>query len=200
MTDERFAIIDDVACCVFVGVSLDGCIARADGSIDWLDDMNARVPPDEDLGFGEFVRGVDAIVMGRTTFETVMRFPEWPYGEKPIIVLSRTWERLPTGAPNTVVLSHESPRALVERLSAQGARRIYVDGGATVQGFLAEGLIRELTITTLPILIGDGRRLFGAARFDVLLEHVSTRVRCGFVQTTWRSDPRLHSALRREIP
>lgn len=177
-------------CCVFVGVSLDGCIARADGSIDWLDAMNARVPPGEDLGFGEFMRGVDAIVMGRATFETVMRFPEWPYGVLPIVVLSRTWENLPVDAPNTVSLSHESPRVLVERLSAQGVRRIYVDGGATVQSFLADGLIDEMTITTLPILIGAGRRLFGATQSDVLLEHASTKVRCGFVQTTWRADVR----------
>jgi dihydrofolate reductase len=174
------------ACCVFAGVSLDGCIARAGGSIDWLDAMNARVPTGEDLGFAEFMNGIDVLVMGRATFETVLSFLEWPYGATPIVVLSRTWKELPDGAPHSVSLSHETPRALVERLSAAGVRRIYVDGGATVQSFLAEDLIDEFTITTLPILIGDGRRLFGATSSDVLLEHVSTRVRCGFVQTVWR--------------
>lgn len=173
-------------CCVFAGISLDGCIARADGSIDWLDAMNARVPPGEDLGFAEFMNGVDAIVMGRVTFETVMRFSEWPYGEQSVVVLSRTWSRLPDAAPQSVSLSHESPRALFERMSAQGMRRIYVDGGMTVRSFLADGLIHEMTLTTLPILIGDGRRLFGALPDDALLAHVSTRVVHGFVQSTWK--------------
>lgn len=185
MINEERPDSELAACCVFVGMSLDGCLARADGSIDWLEAMNARVPSGEDLGFGEFMQSVDAIVMGRATFQTVMQFPDWPYGEKPVIVLSRTWSRLPDAAPATASLSGEAPRALVERLSAQGMRRIYVDGGATVQSFLADGLIREMTITTLPILIGAGRRLFGATQFDVLLEHVSTRVQCGFVQTVW---------------
>jgi dihydrofolate reductase len=174
------------ACCVFAGVSLDGCIARADGSIDWLDAMNARVPPGEDLGFAEFMNGVDAIVMGRVTFETVMRFPEWPYGAKPIVVLSHTLSRLPDAAPQSVSLSHESPRTLIERLSAQDMRRIYVDGGVTVRSFLADSLISEMTITTLPILIGEGRRLFGSLPDDALLAHISTRVVHGFVQSTWK--------------
>jgi dihydrofolate reductase len=185
-TTERRSYLERAMCCVFAGVSLDGCIARADGSIDWLDAMNAGVPPGEDLGFGEFMQSIDVIVMGRVTFETVLRFDEWPYGAKPIVVLSRTWNRLSDAAPITVSLSDETPRALVERLSAQGVRRIYVDGGATIRSFLADGLIDEMTITTLPILIGEGRRLFGATQSDVHFEHVSTHVRCGFVQTTWR--------------
>jgi len=174
-------------CSVFVGASLDGFIARADGSIDWLHQNQAAVPPGEDFGFARFMATVDAMVMGRNTFEQVLTFDEWPYGSTPVVVMSHTLSALPPGTPATVSLSGEAPADLVARLSAGGARRLYIDGGRTIQGFLAAGLIDELTVTVLPILIGAGRPLFGPLPADVHLTHAGTQVYdCGFVQLKYR--------------
>jgi dihydrofolate reductase len=87
-------------CSVFIATSLDGFISRSDGRIDWLDDANRLVPLDEDCGFAEFLSGVDALVMGRNTFEQVLSFPEWPYGSKPVVVLSRSLRSLPASSHN----------------------------------------------------------------------------------------------------
>lgn len=174
-------------CSVFVGASLDGFIARTDGSIDWLHQSQAAVPPGEDFGFAKFIGSVDAMVMGRNTFEQVLTFDEWPYGSTPVVVMSRTLSALPPGAPATVSLSGEAPADLVARLSAGGAQHLYIDGGRTIQGFLAAGLIDELTITVLPILLGAGRPLFGPLPADVHLDHLSTRAYdFGFVQHHYR--------------
>lgn len=174
-------------CSVFIAASLDGFIARPDGGIDWLDEANARVPKGEDCGFGAFMATVDALVMGRHTFDLARSFGEWPYGQTPVVVLSSRLRSLPAGLPATVSLSSEAPASLVERLSAAGTKHLYVDGGVTIQRFLADGLIDELTITTIPVLLGAGRPLFGPLADDVRLEHVSTRAyEFGFVQTRYR--------------
>jgi dihydrofolate reductase len=176
----------EAKCSVFVGVSLDGFIARADGSIDWLEAASRNAAP-EDYGFGEFLASVDAIVMGRNTFEQVLSFPEWSYGAKRLIVLSRSLHRPPANAPATVSVSQQAPADLVARLSAEGARHLYVDGGFTVQSFLAAGLIDEITISFLPILIGSGIRLFGPLPGDVHLEHLTTRTyEGGLVKNKYR--------------
>jgi dihydrofolate reductase len=125
--------------------------------------------------------------MGRGTFETVQAFPEWPYGETPVYVMSRTLEQLPTSVPMTVSLTSESPVELVARLHAEGRRHLYVDGGRTIQGFLSAGLIDELTITAIPVLLGSGRPLFGKVWADVSLQLVSSRAyESGFVQSHYR--------------
>jgi dihydrofolate reductase len=174
-------------CSVFVGVSLDGFIARADRSIDWLEAANRNAAPGEDFGFGAFFAGVDVLVTGRHTFEQVLSFPEWPYGSKPVIVMSRSLQHLPSGAPATVSISQEAPVDLVRRLSAEGARHLYIDGGLTVQSFLAAGMIDELTVTFLPILIGSGLPLFGPLPGDIHLEHLGTRAyEGGLVQNKYR--------------
>jgi len=105
-------------CSVFVGASLDGFIARTDGSIDWLQPAYTGAPPDEDFGFAKFIGSVDALIMGRSTFEQVLTFDEWLYGATPIVVMSRTLSALPAGTPVTVSLSRETPAGLVARLSA----------------------------------------------------------------------------------
>lgn len=174
-------------CRVFIATSLDGFIARNDGSIDWLSAIDPLVPPGEDMGYAAFMANVDALVMGRGTFETAMSFTPWPYGTTPVVVLSRQLGALPDNAPPTVQLHHGPPPALVADLAAQGLHRLYVDGGLTIQAFLEHQLIDELTITTIPVLIGSGKPLFGALPADVPLQHVSTRAyEFGLVQTTWR--------------
>ena len=174
-------------CSVFIATSLDGFIARRDGSIDWLEQTGAATPPGEDFGYARFMATVDALVMGRHSFEQVLTFDEWPYGATPVVVLSHSLHRLPAGVPATVSVSQEPPPDLVARLSAAGARRLYVDGGRTIQGFLAAGLIDDLTITVIPVLLGDGIPLFGPLPADVPLAHVASKAYdCGFVQHTYR--------------
>ena len=174
-------------CSVFVAASLDGFIARPDGGIDWLDRVNAGAPPGEDFGFAQFIASVDALVMGRHTFEQALTFGEWPYGAMPVVVLSHSLRRLPAGVPATVSVSSESPADLVLRLTAEGARHLYIDGGLTIQSFLAAGLIDELTVTVVPVLLGAGKPLFGPLPADIPLVHVATHVYdCGLVQHKYR--------------
>ena len=154
---------------VFIGTSVDGFIARPNGELDFL-------PPGggEPHGYDEFIHSVDALVIGRKTFETVLRFDTWPYGEKPVFVLSsRSFAPAPVGA----VIEHLSgdPVEIVSWLEARGIRHLYVDGGITIQRFLRAGLIQRLIITRVPVLIGDGTPLFGSLPHDVRLRHIATR-------------------------
>lgn len=177
-------------CSVFIATSLDGMIARTDGSIDWLEAVQRRLPAGEDCGYGEFFRRIDGLVMGRRTFEQVLTFSEWPYGATPIYVLSRRGITLPAGIPPSVRVTAETPTELLDRLSSLGHRHLYVDGGMTVQSFLAAGLLDELTITLIPTVLGAGRPLFGPMMADLALELQTTR--CfpgGLVQNTYRVLP-----------
>lgn len=165
---------------VFIGSSLDGFIARPDGGLDWL-------PPGggEEHGYEAFMASVDALVIGRKTFETVLAFDAWPYGEKPVFVLStRPLAPAPSGA--TVERLAGAPADVVAQLSARGVRHAYVDGGITIQGFLRAGLIQRLIITRVPILIGEGIPLFGITGRDIPLRHVETRTYAsGLVQSEY---------------
>ena len=172
---------------VFIATSLDGFIARPDGSIDWLNDANAVVPSGEDCGYNEFMSSVDVLVMGRNTFELALTFDAWPYEDKRVVVLSSKPLTIPVRLPNTVSASSESPDILVGRLSAEGAQRLYVDGGITIQRFLAAGLIDDITITLIPVILGQGRPLFGQTENDIALVHVATKTfEFGFVQIKYR--------------
>lgn len=172
---------------VFIAASVDGYIARADGNLDWLDRANRRVPAGEDCGYGAFIATIDTIVMGRSTFEKALSFDTWPYEGMPVIVLSRRGVTIPTALGAAVTASAGSPRVLVERLGQGGARSLYVDGGQTIQSFLRAGLIDEITITTIPVLLGGGRTLFGGLARAVELELLGTkRFEFGFLQYTYR--------------
>lgn len=174
-------------CSVFIATSLDGYIARPDGAIDWLEQANASVPPGEDCGYAAFMATVDALVMGRNTFEQVLTFPEWPYGDTPVWVVSRTLTQLPAHVPDSVRLLAQTPREVVAQARELGYKRLYIDGGRLIQSFLREGLITDLTITTLPVLIGQGRALFGKADADIALKLVSSHAYpFGFVQTVYK--------------
>ena len=175
-------------CSVFIATSLDGFISRKDGNIDWLNDASATVPNGEDTGFGDFMSSIDALVMGRNTFEQVLSFEgEWPYGDTPVIVLSRTLKSIPENAPDTVSITADDPTTLVQRLSVEGFNHLYIDGGLTIQSFLAAGLIDEITITAIPIILGEGKPLFGPLSGDVKLELISSQgYEFGFVQSKYR--------------
>lgn len=174
-------------CSVFIATSLDGYIAREDGSIDWLNRMDERIPSGEDCGYGAFIATVDALVMGRKSFDTVLAFGTWPYGEMPVVVLSRSLDALPAGVRATVSLERGEPREVAERLGRRGYRHLYIDGGETIREFLRAGLIDEITVTTIPVLLGSGRPLFGPVSADVPLELIDSRAYpFGFVQHRYR--------------
>jgi dihydrofolate reductase len=158
---------------VFIAISLDGFIARPDGTLDWL------VRPEhegEDHGYAEFIQKIDAIVMGRGTYEAVRGFDPWPY-DKPVLVLSRrlAGTEPPAGLQGKVSFTDLSPQAAMDHLALQGAARVYVDGGQIVQAFLRAGLIADMVISQIPVLIGEGRSLFGATGSDLHFTHETTR-------------------------
>jgi dihydrofolate reductase len=174
---------------VFIATSLDGFIARANGDLDWL-------PPGggEEHGYDAFMATVDALVIGRKTYETVLAFDQWPYGEKPVFVLS-TGRLAP--APVGALVEHMSgaPAEVVSRLAARGVQHVYVDGGITIQRFLEAGLIQRLIITHIPVLIGTGIPLFGPIQRDITLTHVGTRqYASGLVQSEYVIGTTLASA------
>jgi dihydrofolate reductase len=173
---------------VFLGMSVDGFIARLDGDLSWLTGgTDAGGAPDDgaggDFGFGDFVSGIDALVMGRGTYEVIAPLDEWPYQGKPVHVLSTT---LSPGVDPRITV-HGSYDEAVAALTAAGYRRVYVDGGRTVHAFLRAGLISDLTLSRVPMLIGTGHTPFGELAADVSLEHVGTRTfPGGMVQSTYR--------------
>jgi dihydrofolate reductase len=155
---------------VFVGTSVDGFIARPNGDLDWLPEGGG-----EPHGYNEFIASVDALVIGRNTFEKVMTFDSWPYGDKRVVVLSSRPLDLSLVKGGVVEQMAGSPAEIVSRLAASGAKHLYVDGGITIQEFLRAGLIQRLIITRVPVLIGDGIPLFGSLPSDIRLGHVATR-------------------------
>ena len=170
-------------CSVFIATSLDGFISREDGSIDWLIKANTLAPPGEDCGYKLFISTVDCLIMGRHSYEKVLSFDEWPYGDLPVVVMTTQTVKIPEQLRSHISTSAETPHALVQRLSNEGAKHLYIDGGLTIQGFLANNLINEMTITIIPVLLGVGRSLFGALKDDIELQHVETRTfDGGFVQ------------------
>ncbi|WP_131781877.1 dihydrofolate reductase family protein [Legionella gresilensis] len=172
-----------IKCSVFIAISVDGFIARQDGAIDWLMKANTQASSNEDGGYHSFIQTVDALVMGRKSFAKVLTFDEWPYGNLPVIVLSSKPIIIPNNLQHTVSNSSERPTALVKRLASRGFKHLYIDGGNTIQRFLTESLINELTITLTPVLIGSGRTLFGYLPKDVPLKHIETKnLSGGFVQ------------------
>lgn len=174
-------------CTAFIATSLDGFISRPDGAIDWLEEANKAVPAGEDCGYSQYIGTVDAIVLGRHTFELALSFGNWPYGDMPVHVLSATLRSLPGNAPSTVSLHSLAPRALAELAWQRGQSTLYVDGGRTIQGFIAAGLLAEITITVIPVLIGAGRPLFGPLPGPALrAQHVASKsFPFGFVQNRY---------------
>ena len=159
---------------VFIARSIDGYIARKNGDIDWLD----RVPnPDGlKLGYDKFMEGIDALVMGRGSFETVCGFDiEWPYNV-PVFVLSKTMTSIPEKIGNKAELVNGSIQEILAAIHQKGYGRLYIDGGVTIQSFLKEDLIDELIITTIPIVLGGGIPLFGELSKSLEFEHIESHV------------------------
>jgi dihydrofolate reductase len=156
---------------VYIGTSLDGFIARKDGGIDWLVKFEKPVRGD----YGKFISKIDAVVMGRGTFEKVLTFPSWPYDQK-VFVLSTKIKQVPAKLRGKVTVLSMKPKALLKYLSNEGFSNIYVDGGKVIQSFLVEDCIDEMIITKAPVLIGSGIPLFGDLDHDLPLKHIRTKI------------------------
>ena len=162
---------------VYIGTSIDGYISSADGSLDWLNTVPN--PEGDDLGFSQFMERVDAIVMGRHTFETVLGFGlGWHY-PIPGIVLSTTLETIPEEFAEHVQIASGLPEQIVHLAEQRGFNNLYIDGGNTIQRFLQADLVDEMIITELPILLGGGDRLFGSLEGHLLFDLVDTEVLLG---------------------
>ena len=171
---------------VYIATSLDGFIARKNGDLDWLPE-NEHDDSGEDYGYKAFMDSVDVLVMGRNTYEKVLTFGEWPYGDKKVVVLSNNLSKVPENLAEHVEIMSYSPKDLIRRLSERGAHHLYIDGGKTIQNFLNSGLINEITITKIPVLIGAGIPLFGELSNDIALQHIETKVfENGCVQSRYR--------------
>ena len=157
---------------VYVGTSLDGFIARKDGDIDWLVKYQNKEVHDS---YYEFISRIDAMVIGRGTFEKVITFPEWPY-EKKVFVLSTSLKQIPGTLNEKATLIAMKPAVLLNYLSDKGFSNIYVDGGKVIQSFLKEDLIDELIISKVPVLIGNGIPLFDYLNTDLQFKHIHTQV------------------------
>jgi len=137
---------------VFVGVSIDGFIAREDGSFDFLTPFEGH-----DHGYVDFMRTVDALVVGRATHDTALAFDSWPWEGKRVVVLTHR----PLEARHGEAIHAGALAPLAARLAAEGVRRVYLDGGVAVRQALDEDLVDDMTISTVPRTIGNGRRIFG---------------------------------------
>ncbi|MFT3916635.1 MAG: dihydrofolate reductase family protein [Anaeromyxobacteraceae bacterium] len=165
---------------VFIATSADGFIARPDGRLDWLEPFQT---PGEDHGYAAFAASVDALVIGRKTYDTALAFPEWPYAGKKVVVWTRGEDAPEHGAR---FLSAE-PAALAATLAAEGVRRVYLDGGRTISAFLAADLVDELTVSVVPRILGDGIPLFRPPLPDLALTLLEARAYPnGLVQLRWK--------------
>lgn len=161
---------------VYIATSIDRFIARSDGSLDWLSDPNAEPDEEPTKMWDAFIASIDHIVMGRNTFEKVLEFGFWPYEGTPLTVVSKTLTEIPERLEGKARISSLEPTALLQQLAEEGCRKVYVDGGLTIQSFLRLDLIDEMVLTTLPILLGKGVPLFGENEIETNWEHSDTVV------------------------
>lgn len=159
---------------VFIAKSLDGYIAGKNGELDWLESIPN--PDNVEMGFASLMQEIDAIVMGKTTFEVVCNFGgDWPY-TKHVVVLSNSLKEVPEQLNQKVTIMKGSPQEIISELNKKGFFKLYIDGGRTVQEFLKADLIDELRITTIPILLGGGFPLFGDLDKRLEFEHIESKV------------------------
>jgi dihydrofolate reductase len=157
---------------VFVACSLDGFIARLGGEVDFLPSAD----PGEDFGYFDFVSTVDALVMGRNSYERIRHYSVWPYKDKKVIVLSRQPLTIPDELIGSVESSSGTAQQLIDTFEQRGWKHIYVEGGKVIQSFLKVGFVQQLIITRIPILLGEGIPLFGPLKQDLNLEHRHTKI------------------------
>lgn len=159
---------------VFIAKSLDGYIADKNGGLDWL---NAIPNPDQiDMGYNNLMDRIDALIMGRITFETICGFKiDWAY-TRPVFVLSNTLDSIPEKLKGKVEIVKGALLEVLAQIHNLGFYKLYIDGGKTIQSFLKEDLIDEMILTTMPVLLGGGFQLFGELPKVMEFEHVKSEV------------------------
>jgi len=169
---------------VYIAQSLDGYIAGPVGEIDWLEDIDN--PNESDLGFSAFMNTIDALVMGRNTFEKVASFDFWPY-EKPVYVVSKKLSTIPDRFAGKAFLIKDKPKEIISTLNTKSLCNLYIDGGLLIQSFLIENLIDEIIVSTLPVILGGGIPLFSTLSNKIKLKLESSEVLINqLVQTHYR--------------
>jgi dihydrofolate reductase len=159
---------------VFIARSIDGYIADKNGGLDWL--QTIPNPDQDDMGYNSLMDRIDALVMGRKTFETVCGFGiEWPYA-KPVFVLSKTLNSVPEHLMGEVFLVKGPLAEILDEIHGKGYSNLYIDGGRTIQSFLREDLVDEMILTTIPVLLGGGSPLFGELSEHLEFEHEKSEV------------------------
>lgn len=158
---------------VFIATSIDGYIADKNGGIDWL--QSIPNPDNDDMGYQEFYNNIDALVMGRTTFETVLGFDiDWPYN-KPVFVLSNKLKEIPETHRDKAFLVKGTLNEILEHIHQKGHKKLYIDGGTTIRNFLKAELIDEMVLTRIPVLLGGGSPLFTELPNEQKFELIETR-------------------------
>jgi dihydrofolate reductase len=158
---------------VYIAASIDGYIATSDGGVDWLHEVPN--PDNDDFGYSEFVKNIDALVMGRNTFEKILTFGEWPY-QKKVFVLSSSLTQIPEELRGNVEILCGSLSEALSEIKTQGFRNLYIDGGKLIQSFLSEDRIDELIVTRIPVLLGSGIPLFGELGAPLRFKHIDTTI------------------------
>ena len=167
----------------YVAASLDGYIAGADGGVDWL---SAVERPGEDYGYATFFAAVDALIMGSATYEQVLGFGAWPYGDKPCWVL--TQRPLEAASPG-VIITPQSPAEIVAEMEERQVKRAWLVGGSAVAAsFRAQGLVSEYVVSVIPTILGEGIPLFAIGGPQEALTLIECRsFESGLVQLTYES-------------
>ncbi|MEM9216524.1 MAG: dihydrofolate reductase family protein [Cyanobacteria bacterium P01_F01_bin.150] len=165
----------------YVASSLDGFIAESDGAVDFLDIIGAE--PNTDA-YDQFFAGVDALLMGRRTYDQVLGFGEWPYGDRPCWVMTHR-ELDPNSA--TVGAIAGTPQQVHGQIAARSYQHLWLVGGANLAAqFLHQGLIDQIVVSLLPIVLGQGIPLFSNLPDQVLLSLNDVTARdCGIVELTY---------------
>lgn len=153
---------------IYIATSIDGYIARKDNSLDWLEYGHQG---DEDYGFKEFMNSIDALILGRNTYEVVSAFEEWPYSGKRVIVLSNTLKEVRKEAE----LFCGQLTDLVSMLHSESIKHVWVDGGITVSKFLDAGLVDDITISVIAMILGSGIPLFSTMSREHKCHLISTQ-------------------------
>lgn len=176
-------------CSVYIATSVDGFIAKINGDIDWLHNPEYTKTTINGLSYDDFISTIDAIVMGRNTLEKVLTFDFWPYEDIPVILLTSRPFTTPAKLKGKIRIENLAPSQLVTKLKKEGLNHLYVDGGKTIQNFLKDGLIDEMTITQIPILLGSGIPLFDSMECEYGLRLIAaTSSENGFVQARYEID------------
>ncbi|MFN8672971.1 MAG: dihydrofolate reductase family protein [Candidatus Sericytochromatia bacterium] len=174
-------------CLVFIATSFDGYIAKIDGDIEWLNNPEYAKSELNGIKYEDFISTIDLIVMGRNTYEKVLTFGFWPYENTPVLVLTSKTLNIPDNLIGKIEILNNSPEEIMLKLQERKLKKVYIDGGKTIQNFLKSKLIDELIITQIPILLGNGIPLFEKNDNEYKLELLdSQKSENGFVQSRYK--------------